>query len=171
MNPLLDKASVRKIMGPLTALTLMLTASISKGQNDYLSDSITTTNGGRLYYQSGQLLSINEVLKITKPFQEAHREIAKAKSNKDAVTVFGLIGGFMIGWPIGTALGGGEPNWGVAAAGVGLLVITIPIGSAYRRHSKNGVKLYNQEFRKTQSNGLGLKLKIGQETVGLALRF
>ena len=37
-----------------------------------------------------------------------------------------LRGGFLIGWPLGTALAGGDPNWTLAAIGAGCVAIAIP---------------------------------------------
>jgi hypothetical protein len=43
--------------------------------------------------------------------QEAYNEFKKAKSSYDAVQVVGFVGGFLIEWPVGTALRGGDPQW------------------------------------------------------------
>ena len=67
----------------------------------------------------------------------------KAMSNYNAGQVLGFVGGFMVGWPLGTALGGGDPNWGIAAGGVAVLLCTIPLSSAFKKHARTAVDMYN----------------------------
>lgn len=60
--------------------------------------------------------------------------------------IFSYAGGFMIGWPIGTAIGGGDPNWGIAAAGVGCVLLSIPLANGYKKNAKEAVSIYNNGF-------------------------
>ena len=50
----------------------------------------------------------------------------------------------MIGWPLGTALGGGDPQWGIAAAGVGVILLSIPLNVSFKKHAQNAFGIYNQ---------------------------
>src|SRR6187399_281905 len=77
---------------------------------------------GVKFHQDGKPLKPKEVLRIMEANPEAHAEFKKAKSNYDAAQVFGAIGGFMVCWPIGTAIGGGDPQWGLAAGGAGFIL-------------------------------------------------
>jgi hypothetical protein len=99
---------------------------------------------GVKFYEGTRLLKPNEVLNIMKVDEEAFAEFKKAKSNYDAAQVFGFIGGFMIGWPLGTALAGGDPQWGLAAGGAGVLLLSIPFNSAFVKHSKRAIEIYNR---------------------------
>lgn len=69
----------------------------------------------------------------------------KAKSTTGIITVLSFAGGFMIGYSLGTMLGGGQPNLGLAAVGCGLLVITLPIASSADKNLLKTVKAYNQD--------------------------
>ena len=40
--------------------------------------------------------------------------------------LLGGIGGFLVGWTLGTALGGGDPDWTVAGVGAGFIALSIP---------------------------------------------
>lgn len=100
--------------------------------------------GGVKFYQGTTLLKPKEVMNLMADSPEALEAFKKAKSNYDAGQVIGFIGGFMIGWPIGTALAGGEAQWGLAAGGVGVLLLAIPLNSAFNKHSKNAVEIYNR---------------------------
>lgn len=64
---------------------------------------------GVKFTQNGRLLKPREVLNIMQGDDEAYAAFKKAKSNYDGATVLGVVGGFMVGWPIGTAIGGGDP--------------------------------------------------------------
>lgn len=85
--------------------------------------------------------------------------------------ILGYAGGFMIGWPLGTAIGGGEPNWALAGIGAGLVVLSIPLSSSAKKKTIKAIELYNQglvpkkeietmsfQFQGT-SNGFGLIMK------------
>lgn len=41
--------------------------------------------------------------------------------------VFAFVGGGLIGWPVGTLIGGGEPEWILAGIGAGCIAIGIPL--------------------------------------------
>lgn len=51
----------------------------------------------------------------------------------------------LIGWPLGTALGGGEPEWAMAGAGAVVVLAAIPLTSAFRKHAQKAISIYNGE--------------------------
>ena len=109
-----------------------------------LADSIEVKQkAGTVYMQHGVKLKPKQLLKITEQNQEAYMIMKKAKSNYDIGSVIGSVGGFLIGWPLGTLIGGGDPNWAMAGVGVGLAVVSIPFYSAYNKHAKTAVRIYN----------------------------
>lgn len=91
----------------------------------------------------GRIVKPREVLKIMEPYNEAYQSYRKAKANYDAAQFFSFTGGFLVGWPLGTAIAGGDPNWGMAGAGAGLILIGIPFTSAYKKHASNAIRIYN----------------------------
>jgi outer membrane lipoprotein SlyB len=95
-------------------------------------------------YHYGQPVKPKEVLNILKVSTEAYKEYSKAKSNYDAMNVFGFVGGAMIGWPIGTAIGGGDAQWGIAAGGAAVLLLAIPLSSGYKKHAQRAIDIYNK---------------------------
>ena len=138
---------------------------------DYLSDSITTPNKGHIFYQKGQWLGTKQLLELTKPYPEAYSEMLKAKADKDAATIIGLIGGFMVGWPIGAALAGGDPNWTIALIGGGAVLVSIPISNGYRKHALEATEIYNREAFKQASRKNTWEFRAGSQGIGLLLRF
>jgi hypothetical protein len=88
---------------------LLLTAFNTYCQNP--SDTIEVKKVlGTVFRQSGKNLTPRNLLDITKSNSEAYKEIQIAKSIYDVGNVLVFVGGFMVGWPIGTAIAGGEPN-------------------------------------------------------------
>ncbi len=134
------------------------------------TDSIEIKKGfGTVFRHNGKNLTPKQLLDLTASNPDAYKEMQIAKSNHAAGSVFGFIGGFLVGWPLGTAIGGGDPNWALAGIGAGLLVISIPFSSAYTKHAKNAANLYNSGV--SHSSLHGPKLHIGMSGSGMGLRF
>ena len=55
-----------------------------------------------------------------------------------AGNIFAGIGGALIGWPLGTALGGGEPMWELAAVGGGCIALAIPLVIVGKKRCNGG---------------------------------
>lgn len=98
--------------------------------------------GTKLYHGDRQVRP-REMLELMKPNDAAYAEFKKAKSNNDMAQVLGFAGGALIGWPIGTAIGGGDPQWGLAAGGAALILLAIPLGNGFNKHAANAIEIYN----------------------------
>lgn len=98
---------------------------------------------GTSFVQNGKKLSPKQMLNLMDVNPAAYKEMEAAKLNNDWATAFGFAGGFLIGWPLGTAIGGGEPNWTLAGIGAGLVVVSIPFSTAYKKHALKAVDMYN----------------------------
>ena len=85
--------------------------------------------GGYKYTQNGNIMRMNDLVKIMESNQQAFNFMKKAQSNNIMAAIFSGAGGFLVGWPVGTALGGGDPNWTLAGVGAGLIGIAIPFSS------------------------------------------
>lgn len=95
----------------------------------------------------------------------------------NGLTVTGNIlaaaGGALIGWPIGTYIGGGEPEWVLAGIGAGLVAIAIPLAiignkkcRGYSFNNQGGGAMYAKKIVPVE---LGLAAK--GNSVGLQLSF
>jgi hypothetical protein len=105
------------------------------------------TFGGVRFEMDTITLGLNQVLDIVKENTEAYAELKRAKSNYNAAGVLGFAGGILIGFPIGTALAGGNPEWGLAAGGAGLMLASIPFTTAFRGHTMQALDLYNNKYK------------------------
>jgi len=97
--------------------------------------------------------------------------LKSAKGNSGFANVLGYAGGFLIGYPIGTAIGGGKPNWMLAAIGCGLIVIDIPILSSANKNVRKAVNAYNHEGMASRVEKYDIRLGMNQNGMGLAFRF
>ncbi|HOB83872.1 MAG TPA: hypothetical protein PKX27_03385 [Bacteroidales bacterium] len=159
---------MKKIQIIMALLTVCL--AVSFGQT---SESITMKKvfGGYQFYQGDKRLNMNQLVNAIKPNEQAYKEIRSAKTTYAITSVFAGAGGFMVGYPIGTAIGGGDPNWTMAGIGAGLIVVSIPLSVKFNKQARQAVNTYNNgsvtgsfwnksEFKFCfTANGMGLKLR------------
>jgi len=96
----------------------------------------------------------------------------KAKGTFGIISVLSYAGGFLIGYPLGTLLGGREqPNWTLAVIGCGLIGIAIPITSGADKNLLKAVQVYNQGKPVSLKNNYEIKLGVNQNGLALAILF
>jgi len=139
------------------------------------TDSIQVTKRflGYTYEQNGMRLNINDMYRIMRKNPTAYEYIKKARFNHTMTTALGGIGGFMIGFPVGVALAGGDPEWLMAAIGGGVILIAIPVGNAASVNTRNAVREFNAGLHDAAFHPRKPQLNFGtqQNGVGLALSF
>jgi len=136
------------------------------------ADSIETqTPYGTIYLQHGKTLSPKEMKEIVKMNPQAIEEMKLASGNLGVAMVFAYVGGFMIGWPIGTAIGGGKPVWALAGAGAVLVAIAIPLSAAAARHTKNAVRIYNNSLKQISRNAVKMNFGLSGNGIGVRMSF
>ncbi|WP_370086656.1 hypothetical protein [Ekhidna sp.] len=145
----------------ITALLLLFSLQIFSQQQDLKIEK------GR-FYINDEVTSLNNFVNAMQSNEEAYKLALKGKSGYSTGNVLGFIGGFMIGWPIGTAIGGGDPNWAIAGGGAAVLVIAIPVMSSASKKLKEAVDIYegssNAQARK-------LDLKVMPNQIGFVYSF
>ena len=77
------------------------------------------------------------------PNSEAHALIQSARSTNNIAVGLSAVGGGLIGWPIGSAIGGGDPQWILAGIGAGVILIAIPISISANKKSLKAFDLFN----------------------------
>lgn len=128
--------------------------------------------GGYIFTQNENTLSLGDLSKIVEDTPQAEDLIKKAKTTTVFTTILSFAGGGLIGWPIGEAIGGGDPNWALAGIGAGLVAVAIPLSSSASKKAKEAVDLYNASLEK-QTNNFTPELNIlaSGSGLGLSLRF
>ncbi|MBQ0768142.1 MAG: hypothetical protein KBT58_02550 [Bizionia sp.] len=129
--------------------------------------------GGYKYTQNGNQMTMKDLVKTMETNQQAFDLIKKAQSNNTLASIIGFAGGGLIGWPIGTAIGGGDANWTIAGIGVGLVAIGIPISSRVNKKTKQAVELYNSSLNATSFNEFKPEFKViaNGNGIGLSMNF
>jgi hypothetical protein len=138
------------------------------------NDSITMKKvfGGYQFYQGEQRLNMNQLVNTMKANEQAYKQIKSAQSTYTMAMIFSYAGGFMVGWPLGTAIGGGEPNWAIAGVGAGLLVIAIPVSQSFNKKAKQAVGTFNGGLQTSSFwDKNELKLTMTGSGIGLTLNF
>ena len=129
--------------------------------------------GGYVYSQNGDKMTMSDLVNVMESNSEALNFMKKAKSNNVLVSILGGAGGALIGWPIGTAIGGGDANWTLAGIGASLVVISIPISSNVNKNAKKAVELYNSTLKSTVYNDFKPEFNIiaNGNGIGLLINF
>src|SRR4051812_6073263 len=98
----------------LLAMLMVLFVAPTFAQNG--NDSIKTRKvvGGYQFFQHHKALKMGKLVKAIEKNEEAYMHIKSAQSANTIGSIIGGVGGFMVGWTLGAAIGGGEPNWTVA---------------------------------------------------------
>jgi hypothetical protein len=95
----------------------------------------------------------------------------KAKANATVAGVLGFAGGFFIGFPLGMAITGNKPQWGVVGAGAGLVLTAVPFSLAYAKNAKKAVSIYNSGLTRTGQRRLDFRLGLGLNGFAMKVNF
>lgn len=149
---------------------LFLGMSRSSAQN--MSDTIYMKNPIKtIFYKNGVKLTPNQLMEATATNPEAHRLMRKARTNATVAGVLGFAGGVLVGIPLGTLIGGGKPNWGLAGAGAGLVLASVPFSLSYAKHAKNAVDIYNSGLTRTGKRKLDFRLGVSLNGFAMKVNF
>jgi hypothetical protein len=136
------------------------------------SDSIEVKQRlGKVYLQNGKVLSSKGLNSLLDQDEKSSLELKKAKANLAPMYLFSFSGGFLIGWPLGTALGGGKPQWLLAAGGVGLILCAIPFQIGYNKHLYKAVTIYNSRLKKIGLKQTIMEFGFAKNGCGIEIRF
>lgn len=123
------------------------------------------------FYQNGVKLTPKQLTDITATNPGAHKLMRKAKTNVTVAGVLGFAGGVLIGIPLGTAIGGGDPKWSLAGAGAGLVLASVPFSLSYSRNAKKAVSIYNSGLTRTGQRRLDFRFGLGLNGFAMKVNF
>lgn len=124
---------------------------------------------GTVFKKNGENLKMRDLLDVTKNNPAAYNYMKKARNKNTVGSIFGGVGGFLIGYTVGTAVAGKDPQWGIAGIGVGLVGAGLLFSADAGKNAKRSVRLYNQGVQNPTTrvmkfqggfmgNGFGVKL-------------
>ena len=126
--------------------------------------------GGYKFIKDGKILTYRQLYEIMKDDSELEPIMNKAWSYKTFSNVTGFVGGFMIGWTIGTMISGHKPDYVIGGIGCGLLFLTIPTSSHGSKKARNAVDIYNKKYPTSFMNSK-TEIKFAFNPNGFSLRF
>ncbi|MCH8545977.1 MAG: hypothetical protein LAT54_04530 [Cryomorphaceae bacterium] len=153
---------------------LLLSTSFAFSQTETVGDSITMESvfGSPEFYIDGKKITLTRAIKIMKPNPMAYDQMRTARKRRNLSNALGITGGFIFGWQVGAALGGGEPNWVIGSIGAGLMVASFPINSSYKRKAKEGIDTYNSGLRSSSFwERSEINISFAGNGIGLIMRF
>lgn len=130
----------------LVALAFVATACAGNQQFVPMDPShpVDTHDG---YRQGGRALDRESMREVLETEPEASPYVARSKVLATTSLVLGAVGGALLGWPLGQALGGAErPLWELAAVGGGAIAISIPLGVWSDKSWSLAVDAHNRRF-------------------------
>ena len=154
-------------------IVLALIVTVFAFSNSYAQKvEIKKSWGENYFYQNGEKLTKNQLTDLMKNNSKALDLMKSAKTNYAWASIIGFSGGALVGFPIGTAIGGGDAKWELAGAGAALIVIAIPILNKYNKKSEEAVELYNSNQPDVSANFKPtFNLKIKGTSLGLTMNF
>jgi len=124
--------------------------------------------GGYMFYKNDKPLNMYQLTNLLRTDEKAIKGLNQAKSTNILVSILSYAGGYLIGWPCGTAMAGGKADWKLAGIGAGLVAIALPISSIVSNQTKKAVEIYNQG-KNTGSLMEETEWKVGLTGNGLGL--
>lgn len=103
------------------------------------------TFGGVRFERDSMVISPMQVQSILWETPAALTKFRRARTNSAVASVLGFAGGVLVGIPVGSAIIGGEPEWGLALGGAALIGASIPFNRIFKRQAQEALELYNQQ--------------------------
>ena len=134
--------------------------------------TVKNTFWGIRIIQNNKKHTLNEAKKIMEPNEEAYKVLSSAQTNDMFAGLLGVIGGALIGWNLGEAISGKDPNWTLSAVGGVAIIGSIPLTTAAVKKTKHAAEIYNAGLKTTfYKPTTDLKFGIAAGRLGLQLVF
>lgn len=133
----------------------------------YISNSDSIIIRNKLVYFRGTTVEPNKLEELLGYNVEAARKYQSAKSSGRLGYIFSFVGSFCLGWPVGTAIAGGDPEWELAGIGAGLCAASLVFSINAVKRTKEAFNIYNQGISKTTY--LRKQIRVGFSGNGLSL--
>lgn len=161
-----------------TVLLIIVTATAVQAQ--VLDNTLPTRSdtiriekksGGERFFQNSKELKLQQLQKLLKTNEQAYKYLKSAKSSNTIATLFGYAGGFMMGWTLGTILGGEKPNFALLGVSIGLAGVSIPFSQNAKEKTQKAVSEYNSTITSNSSSSFKeVNVSITTNKVGLVLK-
>lgn len=138
-----------------------------------VSDSIKvkTMFGGCKIYQNGKQITLSKVGPIVKSNELAYSQFQKANSSYVLSSIVGGVGGALMGFPLGGALGGKPMNWKMFGIGSVLAVISIPLSNKSVKQIQTSINTYNSGLQAKSQSMTEFNVKLTGNGLSLSMIF
>lgn len=126
---------------------------------------------GYKYTLNGENLNMEELSTQLNTNEESVKLVKQAKSQNTIATILGGAGGALVGYSIGTAIGGGEANLVVVGVGAGIIAVAIPVAAGAGKKMKRAVDVHNSRINTKENLAFKQKLLTISNKNGLGLAF
>jgi len=152
---------------------LIITILFALSQSDLYSDDYINvykdTTFVRKTMEDMDIFRLGEVI-VTD--SAAYSKYETGNTYNSVARVFSSVGGCALGWPLGTQLGGGEPNWTLAYVGLGTMGIGLIFALISQDYYDDAIDLYLTNIGGGVSHIKHNSLPIFTSTgVGISIRF
>ncbi|MCQ2301483.1 MAG: hypothetical protein MJZ94_02525 [Bacteroidales bacterium] len=163
---------MKKAFFILLFLSAYLPALFSQSQNDSIfSEKVFL---GHKYYTKAGDLTQKQVHEIVSSDWNTEKQLNWAEFDDICSNAFCFVGGFTIGYTIGSAIISGtfqKPYYYVCAFGVGCIVMGGVFSKLSDNHLMNAVGIYNTNIGNTARGDISLNFGLTPGGVGLTLSF
>jgi hypothetical protein len=128
---------------------------------------IVKTIFGLQFYKDNKLISKHSLKTYLKQNPKSIQLYDKGVMNNTFANISGAIGGFMLGYQVGLLLNNKPVNVAPLLAGIGFVVVSIPLASSGTKNIKSAIEQYNSNINKKVS----YNLIFNQRGVGLLVKF
>jgi len=149
----------------LSLAFILFISSVSYGQHEI---NMVRTFGGAWFEKDSTALSQRQVMEIMYMNSDAYREFRTAKHYYTAAGITGFAGGVLLCLPLINTIGGGTPQWGIAAGGAGLLLCTIPLTLTFKNRAQHAVDVYNEQ---TKTSRIKTRFYFQGNRAGMVIQF
>lgn len=154
----------------MKTIYLLLCLSLATSAMSQDTGEIYLTKKG--FVQNDALLTMQQVLSTMESNPTAHAQMKSANGTNGFLMVLSYTGGALVGYPLGTAIAGGEPEWALAGIGAGLILLSLPIQKSFKKKANSALDtFYGRESAMRKCFKPQLQLASTKNGTGLVLRF
>ena len=137
----------------------------------YKSTSDSIVMGTKYMFYKGQPVTGNKIIELLKTNNQAFNKFKSGCFPGSIAYILRCTGAGLIGWPLGTAIAGGDPDWTLAAIGGGMIAFSIPVFSISAKNLREAILIYNKGVNKTSLRDKELKIGITNTGLSICLKF
>lgn len=107
---------------------------------------------GNKYTQNGKIIELDNLVKYLEDNRRTKKIMKNFKVHFYPSLILGAVGGALIGWPLGTSIGGNDANWNLAYAGIAAVAVGAYLAVRADSILYKGVKGHNDSFTKKKAS-------------------